>query len=96
MTEKYIGLMSGTSMDAMDAVLVVFHNNQPEILASHSKKIPEALRRLTLKLCKSDRDEIERLAIAECEVARLSAQTVNELLEQCGEQPEHIKAIGSH
>ena len=35
MSDLYIGLMSGTSMDGIDAVLVRFHGERPELLASH-------------------------------------------------------------
>ncbi|MDB2384802.1 anhydro-N-acetylmuramic acid kinase [Endozoicomonas sp.] len=96
MTEKYIGLMSGTSIDGMDAVLVAFHNNTPDILASHSNPITDELRQLILTLCTSGSHEIEQMAVAEREIARLSAKTVNELLERSGEQSENINAIGSH
>ena len=38
----YIGLMSGTSADAIDAVLVALPANGPlKLLASHSHPIPE-------------------------------------------------------
>ena len=36
----YIGLMSGTSMDGVDAVLVDFSGAQPQLIASHTEAIP--------------------------------------------------------
>ena len=96
MTEKYIGLMSGTSIDAIDAVLISLDNNKPEILSSHSKPIPDELRRQILALCTSGNNEIEQLAIVDREIAKLSAATVNELLDRCDESANNIRAIGSH
>ena len=94
--EKYIGLMSGTSIDNMDAVMVSFNGKNPHVQASHSKPIPATLRQQILTLCQNGTNEIEQLAIAEREVAELSAQVVNELLKRCNEKPSNIKAIGSH
>ncbi|MDP0561202.1 MAG: anhydro-N-acetylmuramic acid kinase [Candidatus Endonucleobacter sp. (ex Gigantidas childressi)] len=96
MVEKYIGLMSGTSLDGMDAVLISMDNKVPKILSHHYTPMPDALCQQILDLCSSGNNEIERLAIVDLDVARLSAITVNELLKRSGEIAANIKAIGSH
>ncbi len=96
MSEKYIGLMSGTSLDGMDAVLVTLHKNKVQLLASHTIPLPDRLRSDITALCHSGNNEIERLATTDLEIARLSAQTVNELLDLADEKPSAITAIGSH
>lgn len=48
----YIGMMSGTSLDGMDAVICQFDESEGEkIIATHSKPFPEQLRDTLLALC---------------------------------------------
>ncbi len=96
MEEKYIGLMSGTSLDAMDGALVSFDKDSPRLLAHHSVPIDDNLRRSILGLCSPSDNEIESLAFVDKGVAELSAKVVNELLVMSGEKPKGIRAIGSH
>jgi anhydro-N-acetylmuramic acid kinase len=44
MTELYVGLMSGTSMDGIDAVLVSFENHAVDLYATHRQPYPDPLR----------------------------------------------------
>ena len=39
----YLGLISGTSADSIDAVLVSFHRGVPQLQASHAHPWPPAL-----------------------------------------------------
>ncbi|OQX33885.1 MAG: anhydro-N-acetylmuramic acid kinase [Oceanospirillales bacterium LUC14_002_19_P2] len=95
-SELYIGLMSGTSMDAMDAVLVDLASAFP--LQKHQISIPlsEALRKNLLALCQEGPDEITRMAKADIQVAQISAQAVNMLLKEASVPASDIQAIGSH
>ncbi|MBE8425161.1 anhydro-N-acetylmuramic acid kinase, partial [Leptospira borgpetersenii serovar Balcanica] len=48
----YIGMMSGTSLDGMDAVICQFDDSDNDkIIATHSKPFPEHLRDTLLALC---------------------------------------------
>ena len=47
----YIGLMSGTSMDAIDCALVDFSDRKPYQLDFINTEIPHDLREKMLRLC---------------------------------------------
>lgn len=94
--ERYIGLMSGTSIDAVDAVLVEFSGSSPRILASNSKPIPAALHSDILTLCLPGSDGLDLLGSTDRALAILFAETALELLAEAGLEPGQITAIGSH
>lgn len=96
MSDYYIGLMSGTSLDAIDAVLVDFSHSSNQQVHSLTHQLPESLRQQLLDLTLPGPNEIERQAIAEPAFARESAKAVQQLLSQSGVEAGKIKAIGSH
>lgn len=95
MSEHFIGTLSGTSVDGIDAALVRF-SPRPELVASHFLKFPEDLRNDLLALCTPGENEIDRLGRAEVRLGRLFAQAVNELLGKASLAPGRVRAIGSH
>lgn len=93
----YIGLMSGTSVDGVDGVLVRLPASQaPQVLASASLPMPENLRRELLALNSPGDDELARAALAANALARLYAQAVAALLQNAGVAAGDVTAIGAH
>jgi anhydro-N-acetylmuramic acid kinase len=94
--ELYIGIMSGTSLDAIDVVLVDFGHEQISALTYSSTPLPETVRQQILRLQSPSSNEIALAARLDRQIASLSAFAVNALLKQSGYLPSQIKAIGSH
>ena len=96
MAGLYIGLMSGTSLDGADGVLVDFSGLQLKVLASASQVFSPAFRADLLALNSAGHNELHRAALAANQLANLYSQVVTKLL-QAGEvtAPE-VTAIGAH
>lgn len=93
----YIGLMSGTSLDGVDAVLAAFPQGQPpQVLAHASLDIPQALRRHFLALNTPGPDELARAALAGNDLARLYARAIRQVLDTAGFDATQIRAVGAH
>ncbi|MBD3610120.1 MAG: anhydro-N-acetylmuramic acid kinase [Gammaproteobacteria bacterium] len=92
----FIGIMSGTSLDAVDAVIVEFNNHNCRLVAHHNVALPKPLKSTLLELVHSGEDEINRMAKADILVAEHIAHTIHQLLAQSGITADNIKAIGSH
>lgn len=93
----YIGLMSGTSVDGVDAALVsIPEDGRPVLVATHSYSIPAAIRGEIQALMQSGADEIERLGELDMALGELFAEAANAVIEQAGLDNKKIHAIGSH
>lgn len=95
-SKLYIGLMSGTSMDAVDAALVDFSTSSPLLLATHGEIITPELRQKLQDICQPGYDEINRLGKLDIEMGRLFAKASLNLLKKAQVEPRNIVAIGSH
>ena len=83
MTQYYIGLMSGTSMDGVDAVLAAFDGTRWQgVLGHFAVPYSDDLRRRLLDLQNPGGNEIHRSEMLAQELAALNAQAVHGLLAQ--------------
>ena len=102
MTEFYIGLMSGTSLDGVDGVLVELATQAPgvtlplSVLAHRHRAFDAALAEELLALNTSGADELNRAALAGNALARVYADVVESLLDASGATRGSVRAIGAH
>ncbi len=93
----YIGLMSGTSVDGIDAALVAI--DAPKrftLIATHQHPIPPEIRQRIQALMPTGPDELSRMAQLDVELGRLFAQAATRVREQAKLDLQDIRAIGSH
>ena len=95
MPELYIGLMSGTSLDGVDAVLADLSEVEPRLIGHHHQAYPSELRDELLALNQSGGDELRRAALAANELARVYAATIAELLKKNSQRAQAVKANAS-
>jgi anhydro-N-acetylmuramic acid kinase len=95
MSDLFIGLMSGTSLDGVDGVIARL-DARPEVLAHAALSLDAALRAGLLALNRSGADELHRAALCANALARRYADVVQMLLTQAGLRASDIAAIGAH
>jgi|TARA_B110000503_G_scaffold126766_1_gene195717 anhydro-N-acetylmuramic acid kinase len=96
--QLYIGLMSGTSADSIDAVLVDLGSHKPEVLLTYSLELEDNIKEQINSLNISGADEIHRMSQLDRSLGLLFAQAVNELvcLSKSLKGIKDILAVGSH
>lgn len=95
MSELFIGLMSGTSMDGVDAVLVEF-NSGIRLRGTHTEPLPAELKAQLLAISQPGINEIDRVGELDVAVGRLFAKATLALLEHAEVEASAVNAIGSH
>ncbi len=93
----YIGLMSGTSMDGIDAGLFDIRDNRCLTVATHSSAYPGELReQLTTASRNPDRCTVDLIGTLDNRVGDCFREAAEDLLVKSGVQRSDIRAIGSH
>ncbi len=96
-SEFYIGLMSGTSLDGVDGVLAECAETHTRVIQHAHLPFPPDLTAELLQLNNPGGvDELHRAALAANALARLYAAVVAELLERAALPPSAVTAIGAH
>ncbi len=94
---SYLGLISGTSMDAIDAALVDFDDGPPRILAAGAIAYdPELAARLSALLDGQAPVPLDEVGRIDVEIGRAFAHAALGVIREAGIAPERIDAIGSH
>ena len=92
----FVGIMSGTSLDGVDAALVAFENGACQLKETQFLAYPELLKTELLALHTPQHNELEAASILGCRLAHLYADAVKQLLSKAKVIAADICAIGCH
>jgi len=94
-SDLYIGVLSGTSADSIDALLVDF-SNSIEVIDRFSKKIPKAVKNkiFELVLNKKITNYAKRQTELDDILGELIGKSVNQLIKKTKIDKQMVKAIG--
>nr|WP_321356952.1 anhydro-N-acetylmuramic acid kinase [uncultured Draconibacterium sp.] len=92
----YIGIMSGTSMDGIDTVLVTFEDSSIQIIKSYTQAFPNDLKTEMYRLLNNYQSSLQKLGEIDHQLAVSYADAVENLLKDTGVALEQVEAIGCH
>jgi anhydro-N-acetylmuramic acid kinase len=92
----FLGLISGTSVDGIDAALASFEP-APRLHAALTHSYSHDLRARLLELAQGDgTTTLDEVGVLDARIAESFAQAAQTLLERAGVSPGEVRAIGSH
>lgn len=93
----YIGLMSGTSLDGVDVVLVDFSQYPPKLISSYDHPIPSPLKQKLLKTIQPNwLGSLKDIGILNHQLGQLFADATIAFIKQKHIEKNLISALGSH
>ena len=96
MDELYIGIMSGTSLNGADAVLLSLADKQIKVLRTHSEPFPEALYASLQQLITTQQAALSQLADIDHHLAVIYSLAAKKLLHAAKINAVQVQAIGCH
>ncbi|MEQ4452475.1 anhydro-N-acetylmuramic acid kinase [Kosakonia sp. YIM B13605] len=93
---RYIGVMSGTSLDGVDVVLAAIDETMVAQQASLTFPIPLPLKEAILGICQGQQLTLSQLGRLDIQLGQLFADAVLTLMDREQLHPEDIVAIGCH
>ena len=94
--DLYIGIMSGTSLDGVDAVLVDLSQAAPVLISSHYQPYAKPLKEALLALHQVSHNELHQSQLIANRLAREYADATLALLKNAGVATASVQAIGCH
>ena len=96
MSNLFIGIMSGTSLDGVDAALVSFDNGSCHLIQTQFLDYPDSLKVELLALHEPTHNELEAAFILAFRLAHLYIDAIKQLLVKAKVNAADISAIGCH
>ncbi|MBD2819620.1 anhydro-N-acetylmuramic acid kinase [Xenorhabdus sp. 42] len=93
---RYIGVMSGTSMDGVDVIVAEINDKTVTQQASYNHSFPPALKQNLLSICQGQQTKLSIVGRFDYELGTLFAEAVQGLLDKTGLMASDIIAIGCH
>ncbi|VXB82581.1 anhydro-N-acetylmuramic acid kinase [Pantoea brenneri] len=93
---RYIGVMSGTSLDGVDVVLAAIDENLVAQQASYCHPMPPALRQAILAVCQGQSLTLSQLGQLDTRLGQLFAEAVLTLMKRESLEASDVVAIGCH
>lgn len=93
---RYIGVMSGTSLDGVDVVLAAINDKFVAQQATHFLPYSQPLRQRILAVCQGQAVTLHELGLLDAQLGELYAQAIIELLAKTKLGADDITAIGCH
>src|SRR5690606_2033946 len=96
MSDLFIGMISGTSVDGVDVVLADFDEKSCRVVAAATTPFPPELLQRLRRIIETPQTTLRELGALDHAVGRFFGACANELLRSAGVSASRVTAIGHH